>query len=128
MVPASGGYRTDMVMEIKKSAGLIIRDDVRRRKHMRAGLGIIFLSILLLLGITYLYPQGGDVTGVIGLMSLGSTLAGCVISFASERCAICDSMISKSGACNCQPSRAARSAHINNLKKGAAGPDSHGGP
>jgi len=115
-----------MVMGVKKSAGQIIRDDVRRRKLGRAGLSIFVLSILLLLGLTHFYRQGGDAVGVIALMSLGAALAGCVIYFASQRCPICDSAIYKSGACGCQPSRAARSAYIDDLKWRTVGRDSGG--
>ena len=60
-------------------------------------------------------------------MSLGVALAGFIMAGASLKCPICDHAIYKSGACKCQPSRAARAAHIDNLKWRAAGPNSGGG-
>jgi hypothetical protein len=113
--------------QIKKSSGHIIRDDVRRKKLRGAGLAIFFFSILLLLGVTHFYPRGGEAAGVFGLTSLGVALAGFVMFFASLKCPICDSVIYKSGACKCQPNSAGRSAHIDRLKKTAAGPDWGGG-
>ena len=122
-----GSYRIGMVMEIKKSAGNIIRGDVSRKRLRWGGVAVIFFGILLLLGIINFYPRGGDSAGGIGLTSLGVVLAGFVMYFASFKCPICDSVIYKSGACKCQPNSAGRSAHIDRLKKTAAGPDWGGG-
>jgi hypothetical protein len=116
-----------MVMEVKKSAGHIIRDEVRRKRLRRGGPAVIFFGILLLLGITHYYPRGGDAAGVIGLTSLVVVLAGFIMFCASLKCPICDSVIYKSGACKCQPSSGDRSAYIDNLKKRAARQDSDDG-
>ena len=105
----------------------IIRDDVRRKRRRRFGLGLFFFGILLMLGITEFHRGGGEVAGVIGLASLGVSLAGSIMAAVSSKCPICDSPIYKSGACKCQPSRAARSAHLDDLKWKAAGPNSGGG-
>jgi hypothetical protein len=116
-----------MVMEIRKSAGQIIGDDVRRKKLRRVGLGLFCFGILLMLGVTKLNRGWGEFAGVIGLTSLGVAGAGCVMAAVSLKCPICDSPIYKSGACKCQPSSAARAAHIDKLKRGAAGAKSGGG-
>lgn len=102
-------------MEIKKSAGQIIRDDVKRKRLKWVGLCIFFGGILLMLGITHFNPRGGDVAGYAGLLSLVVSLLGFAMYAASAKCPICDSPIYKSGACKCQPGRAARSAYIDDL-------------
>ncbi|MBV9927575.1 MAG: hypothetical protein JOZ96_21335 [Acidobacteria bacterium] len=112
-------------MEIKKPAGQIIRDDVIRKRRMRVSLGLFFLSVLLILGVPRLHLRGAAATGAFVLI-FAPALAGCVLGIASSRCPICDYAIYKSGACRCQPSRAARAAYIDDLKWGAAGPDSGG--
>ena len=115
-----------MVMERKKPAEQIIREDVRRKRLWRVGLGLFFLSVLLLFGITQLYPHGGAPDWVFAL-GLGGVLVGFVMAAASLKCPICDHAIYKSGACECQPSRAARAAYLDDLKWRAAGADSDGG-
>jgi hypothetical protein len=110
----------------KKSAEQIIRDDVRRKKLRRVGLGLFLFSGLLLFGTTQLDLEGGKPAAAIGV-GLVVALAGFIMFFAALRCPICDSPIYKSGACKCQWSSADRSAHIDNLKKRAAGLDSDGG-
>jgi hypothetical protein len=113
-------------MVSKKPAEQIIRDDVKRKRLKRVGVGLFLLSVLLLFGITQLYPHGGAPEGAFAL-GLGGVLAGFVMAAASLKCPICDLAIYKSGACECQPSRAARSAYIDNLKWKAAGPKSGSG-
>ena len=115
-----------MVIERKKSAGQIIRDDMKRRRLRRVGLGLFFFGILPMFGIT-LNRVEGEIAGVISLGGLGVSLAGCIMVAISTKCPICDSGIYRSGACRCQPSRAARSAYIADLKWRAAGSDSGGG-
>ena len=111
-----------MVMERKKSAGQIIRDDVKRNMLRRVGVGLFFFGVLPMFVIT-LNRIGGDIAGVISLAGLGVSLAGGIMVAISTKCPICDSGIYRSGACRCQPSRAARSAYIADLKWRAAGSD-----
>ena len=110
----------------EKPAEQIIRDDVRRKRLWRVGSGLFLFSGLLLLAITQLDLRGAAPVGCIGL-GLCVALVGFVMAAASQKCPICDSPIYKSGACKCQPSRAARSAYIDDLKWRAAGPDSADG-
>lgn len=113
-------------MERKKSAEQIIRDDVKRQRLRRVGLSLFFCGILPMLVLT-LNRVEGEVAGVTGLVGLGVSLAGGIMVAISTKCAICDSGIYRSGACRCQPSRAARADYIADLKGRAARPLSGGG-
>ena len=113
-------------MEIKKPAGQIIRDAVIRNRRRRVSLGLFFLSVLLILGVPRLQLQGAAATAAFVLI-FAPAAAGCAMGITSARCPICDYAIYKSGACKCQPSSAARAAHIDKLKRGAAGAKSGGG-
>ena len=112
-------------MEIKKPAGQIIRDAVIRKRRRRVSLGLFFLSVLLILGVPRLQLRGAAATAAFVLI-FAPAVAGCAMGIASARCPICDYAIYKSGACKCQPSRAARSAYIGDLKWRATGPHSGG--
>lgn len=112
-------------MEIKKPAGQIIRDDVIRKRRRRVCLGLFFFSVLLILVFPRLQLRGAAATAAFVLI-FAPALAGCVMGIASARCPICDYAIYKSGACKCQPSRAARATYIGDLKWKASGPNSGG--
>lgn len=114
-----------MVIERKKSAEQIIRDDVKRKRLKRVGLGLFWFGLLPMFVIT-LNRIGGDIAGVSSLVGLGLSLAGGIIVAISTKCPICDSGIYRSGACRCQPSRAARAAYLADLKWRAVGSDRAG--
>ena len=115
-----------MVMDVKKSAEQVIRDDVKRKRLRRVGLGLFWFGLLPMFVIT-LNRVGGEIAGGTGLVGLGVSLAGGIMVAISTKCPICDSGIYRSGACRCQPSRAARSAYIDDLKWRTVGLDSGSG-
>lgn len=94
------------IMEIRKSAEQIIRDDVKRKRLRRVGLFFFFFFGLLPVFVITLNRVEGEIAGVMGLVGLGVSLAGVIMVPISMKCPICDSGIYRSGACRCQPSRA----------------------